>query len=84
MGIAEMRDGVPDPEETLKLLDRLVSLKLLDEPRFRGMHHFGGSMSGFRSYCHTIKSFRPNGANHRLHEELQNLLDGHERRSHRV
>jgi hypothetical protein len=64
----------PDPRDTINIIDQLVEHGLLDEPMFRRMHHFGGSLSTFRKYCSTINSFRLDGANWRLHEELLKLL----------
>jgi hypothetical protein len=75
-----MRDREPDPKETVKLLDRLVSLKLVDDSKFRRMHHLGDSLAGFRSYCQKIKSFRLDGANRKMHENLWKMLDAHERK----
>jgi hypothetical protein len=72
-----MRDREPDPKETLELLDKLVSLKLLEDSTFRRMHHLGDSLSGFRSYCQKIKSFRRDGANRRMHEKLRKILHAH-------
>lgn len=73
-----MPDRRPDPKDTIRILDRLVERKLLNETQFRDMHHLGGSMTGFRSYCSTIASFRRNGTNQNLHDKLQKMLDSYE------
>ena len=67
----------PNPKETVKLIERLVSLQLLDETSFRLMHHRGDSIAGFSRYCQTVKTFIRDGANYKLHEELAKMLDGH-------
>jgi hypothetical protein len=64
-----------DPKDTIRILDRLVELGLLDELRFRRMHHFGDSLSNFRKYCSTIDSFQHDSENRRLHQQLQELLE---------
>ena len=74
-----MLDYGPDPKHTIDILDQLVKLGLLSEAEFRQMHHLGGSISSFRSYCKTVKSFRPNSGNRRVHEELQRILDSHQK-----
>ena len=74
-----MPDRGPDPRHTIDILDRLQKRGLLNETEFRKMHHLGDSISGFRSYCKTVKSFKPNGENRRLHEELKRKLDFHEK-----
>lgn len=72
-----MRERGPNPIETSRMIDQLVGLKLLDDIRFRRMHHLASSISVFQSYCENIKSFRPNGNNRRIHEELEKMLDDH-------
>jgi hypothetical protein len=67
----------PDPRDTIRIIDQLVQKGLLDERNFRNMHHFGGSLSGFRRYCSTINNFRRESPNRRLHEVLRALLDSH-------
>jgi hypothetical protein len=65
----------PNPKDTIRIIDQLVNLGLLDKRTFKHMHHFGGSLTTFRRYCSTIGSFQHDSENYRLHEKLQNLLD---------
>ena len=74
-----MQDRGPDPKQTVEILDRLVSLRLLNETQFRRMHHLGGSISAFRNYCRTVKSFHADGNNRGIHEHLQKMLEAYER-----
>ena len=79
----KMRNRGPSPEETLRILDKLISRKLLDEKKFKEMHHFtrkgkrGGSLARFRSYCRQHKSFNSDSENDNLARDLQKLLDDH-------
>jgi hypothetical protein len=73
-----MQDRGPNPKETIEIIDRLVALGLIDESRFRAMHHLGGSITGFRRYCDKKASFIIGGNNHKLHEKLKEMLDAHE------
>ena len=65
----------PNPKDTIRIIDQLVDLGLLDERTFKHMHHFGGSLSTFQKYCSKISSFQHDSENYRLHEKLRNLLD---------
>ncbi len=78
-----MPDRGPSPQETLRILDKLISRKLLDEEQFREMHHFtkrgkrGGTLGRFRTYCLKHESFNSDSDNDKLARELQELLDRH-------
>jgi hypothetical protein len=64
----------PDPEETIEILDELLDGKLITGKEFRDKHHLGGSIAGFRRYCSTVKTFVPDGNNHRIQEWLRSKL----------
>jgi hypothetical protein len=63
-----------NPKKTIELLKRVRELGLT-EVEFRSIHHLGGSMNGFEHYCGTVKTFRIDSGNHRLHKVLQKLLE---------
>lgn len=73
-----MADPGPDPRETARMLDRLIKAGRLSEAQFQQMHHLGCSISSFRSYCYSVRSFQPNGNNRNLHETLARLESGRE------
>ena len=71
-----MRDQGPDPSDTVKIIDQLVSMGVMNNEKFKKMHHLGGSLHGFRTWCQEkVRSFQPNGNNRKLHEQLQKMLD---------
>jgi hypothetical protein len=56
-----MQDRGPNPKETIEIIDQLVARGLIDERRFRAMHHLGGSIARFRHYCGETESFVAGG-----------------------
>ena len=72
---------IPNPKETIRILDRLVDMKLLGEDEFREMHHLGGSIAGFKRYCMKINAFQNNSRNYQLHEALRMRLASYARLS---
>jgi hypothetical protein len=64
----------PDPKETVEIIDALIA-QGFDDAEFRTLHHFGGSLTRFRTYGTERQSFRQGGTNHKLAIKLRKRLD---------
>lgn len=71
----EKADRIPNPTETVEIIDNLLANELITDGEFRSMHHFGATLTNFRSYCNGIKSFRADSPNRKLHDALRQILD---------
>jgi hypothetical protein len=69
-----MTNPRPDPNETIKLIERLEALRFVSDG-FRLLHHLHASMNGFKSYAGKVTSFQEDGNNHRVHKRLEFVLD---------
>ena len=69
-----MLNAKPDPEETIRLIERLKKLGF-ENSAFRRLHHLGDSMEGFCNFARKRQSFWVDGNNHRVHKRLEFALE---------
>jgi hypothetical protein len=70
-----------DPKDSVRIIDELVRLGLLNDSAFSQLHHLGDSISGFKRYCSKVSRFRQNGQNQYLHDCLEAILHSQQQKS---
>jgi hypothetical protein len=69
----QARKASRDSEECRETMTALEAI-MFDRNAFPKLHHLADSMDGFYRYCGTIKEFRRDDNNHRVHQRLRYVL----------